>query len=66
MVNVITNDEVLSFMDGFSGYNQVCMNPKSEELTTFYTPKDIYCYKIMSFGPKKCLSNISTGHAKDL
>ena len=36
-------------MDGSSGYNQIQMNPKDEELTTFRTPKGIYCYKVMSF-----------------
>ena len=40
-------------MDGFSGYNQICMAPKDEELTAFHTPKGIYCYKIMPFGLKK-------------
>ena len=25
------------------------MNPKDEELTFFYPPKGIYCYKVMSF-----------------
>ena len=24
--------------------------PKDEELTTFHTPKGIYCYKVMPFG----------------
>ena len=28
------------------------MNPKDKELTTFHTPKGIYCYKVMSFGLK--------------
>ena len=28
------------------------MNPKDEELTSFCTPKGIYCYKVMLFGLK--------------
>ena len=32
-----------------SGYNQIQMNPKDEELTAFRTPKGIYCYKVMPF-----------------
>ncbi|XP_022845301.1 uncharacterized protein LOC111368297 [Olea europaea var. sylvestris] len=39
MVDATTGYEVLSFMDGFSGYNQIRMNPKDEELTSFHTPK---------------------------
>ncbi|XP_059650656.1 uncharacterized protein LOC132296473 [Cornus florida] len=39
--------EALSFTDCFSGYNQIRMAPKDEELTVFHTPKGIYCYKVM-------------------
>ena len=52
MVNATTGHEALSFMDGSSGYNQIRMALKDEELTAFRTPKDIYCYKIMLFGLK--------------
>ncbi|KAL0383058.1 UNVERIFIED_CONTAM: hypothetical protein Scaly_0593100 [Sesamum calycinum] len=41
--------EALSFMDGLSGYNQICMAPEDEKLTAFRTPKVIYCYKVMPF-----------------
>ena len=52
MVDTTTSHEALSFMDGYSGYNQIRMNPKDEELTAFRTPKGIYCYKVMPFGLK--------------
>ena len=52
MVDATTGHEALSFMDGSSGYNQIRMNPKDEELTAFRTPKGIYYYKVMSFGLK--------------
>lgn len=39
-------------MDGSSGYNQIRMAPKDEELTAFRTAKGIYCYKVISFGLK--------------
>ncbi|XP_075101682.1 uncharacterized protein LOC142177114 [Nicotiana tabacum] len=45
MIDAITVYEAMSFMDGSSGYNQILMAPKDEELTTFRTPKGIYCYK---------------------
>ena len=49
MVDATTGHEALSFMDGSSGYNQIQMNLKDEELTTFHTPKGIYCCKVMPF-----------------
>ena len=52
MVDATIGHEVLSFMDGSSGYNQICMAPKDEELIVFQTPKGIYCYKVMPFGLK--------------
>ncbi|KAG9458423.1 hypothetical protein H6P81_002931 [Aristolochia fimbriata] len=39
MVDATTGHEVLSFMDGSSGYNQIWMDPKDEEMTAFRTPK---------------------------
>ncbi|XP_049370599.1 uncharacterized protein LOC125835509 [Solanum verrucosum] len=42
----------MSFMDGSTGYNQICMSPNDEELTAFRTPNGIYCYKVMPFGLK--------------
>ncbi|KAM0966707.1 hypothetical protein ACFX2C_022429 [Malus domestica] len=52
MVDATTGHEVLSFMDGSSGYNQIRMALEDEELTAFRTPKGIYCYKVMPFGLK--------------
>ncbi|PNX89745.1 gag/pol polyprotein, partial [Trifolium pratense] len=43
---------VFSFMDGFSGYNQIKMAPKDMEKTTFMTPWGTFCYKVMPFGLK--------------
>ena len=43
---------MLSFMDGFLGYNQIKMAPKDMEKTSFITPWGTYCYKVMSFGLK--------------
>ncbi|KAG9444946.1 hypothetical protein H6P81_016286 [Aristolochia fimbriata] len=52
MVDATTGHEALSFMDGSSGYNQIRMDPKDEDLTAFCTPKGIFCYKVMPFGLK--------------
>ncbi|WJZ84349.1 hypothetical protein VitviT2T_003956 [Vitis vinifera] len=52
MVGATTGHKALSFMDGSSGYNQIRMVLRDEELTAFRTPKGIYCYKVMPFGLK--------------
>ena len=52
MIDATTCYEAISFMDGSSGYNQIRISPKDEELTAFCTPKGIYCYKGMPFGLK--------------
>ncbi|XP_049352684.1 uncharacterized protein LOC125817173 [Solanum verrucosum] len=52
MIDATTGYETMSFMDGSSGYNQIRMAPKDEKLIAFYTPKGIYCYKVMPFGLK--------------
>src|SRR3954462_5075051 len=43
---------LFSFMDGFSGYNQIKMAPEDMTRTTFTTPWGTYCYKVMPFGLK--------------
>jgi Reverse transcriptase (RNA-dependent DNA polymerase) len=42
----------LSFMDGFSGYNQIKMLQTDEHKTTFVTDQGLYYYKVMPFGLK--------------
>lgn len=41
-----------SFMDGYSGYNQIPMHPEDKEKTTFITQWGTFCYKVMPFGLK--------------
>ncbi|KAL4020707.1 hypothetical protein IC575_019488 [Cucumis melo] len=41
-----------SFMDGFSGYNQIKMAEEDREKTTFITLWGTFCYKEMPFGLK--------------
>src|SRR3954469_15710702 len=42
----------MSFMDGFSGYNQIKMHPNDERHTAFRTPLGVFCYTVMPFGLK--------------
>ena len=39
-------------MDGFSGYNQIKMEPEDMKNTTFVTQWGTLCYKVMPFGLK--------------
>lgn len=49
MVNATAGHEMLSFMDAYSGYNQIPMHPSDEEHTSFITDRGFYCYKVMPF-----------------
>ena len=48
----IASFALFSFMDGFSGYNQIKMAPEDMEKMTFITLWGTLCYKVMSFGLK--------------
>ena len=42
----------MSFMDAYSGYNQIPIYKLDEEHTLFITDHELYCYKAMLFGLK--------------
>jgi len=52
LVEATEGHKFLSFMDAFSGYNQIRKHPPDEDKTTFTTGQKIYCYKVMPFGLK--------------
>ena len=52
LVDNTAGHTLLSFMDGFSGYNQIEMAPEDMEKTFFITSYGTYCYKVMPFGLK--------------
>ncbi|KAL6350070.1 hypothetical protein AAG906_004005 [Vitis piasezkii] len=43
---------MLSFMDGFSGYNKILMGLEDMEKIAFITEWGTYCYRVMPFGLK--------------
>ena len=43
---------MLSFMDTFSGYNQIRMAKEDQEKMAFIIDHALYCYKVMPFGLK--------------
>ncbi|XP_073262690.1 uncharacterized protein [Populus alba] len=52
LVDNAARSSTYSFMDGFSGYNQIKMSIEDRAKTTFVTPWGTYCYKVMPFGLK--------------
>ena len=43
---------LLTFMDAFSGYNQIKMAEEDQEKIAFITSQGLYCYNVMPFGLK--------------
>ncbi|XP_072058072.1 uncharacterized protein [Arachis hypogaea] len=52
LVDAASGHRYLSFMDTYSGYNQIPMHRPDEEKTAFITPDGTYCYTVMPFGLK--------------
>ena len=52
LVDVTAGYSLLSFMDAYSGYNQIRMFPSDEGKTSFITDGGTYCYRVMPFGLK--------------
>jgi hypothetical protein len=50
LVDNTAKSKVFSFMDGFSGYNQIKMAVEDKEKTSFITPWGTFCYQVMPFG----------------
>ena len=43
LVNSTVGHKLLSFMDAFFGYNQILMDEKDQEKTSFVTSQGLYC-----------------------
>jgi len=52
LVDSASGCKLLSFLDAFSGYNQIKMHPRDERKIAFMTELSCYCYKVMPFGLK--------------
>ncbi|XP_052287276.1 uncharacterized protein LOC127898826 [Citrus sinensis] len=52
LVDSTAGHGLLSFMDAFSGYNQIPMYEPDEESTAFITNQGLFCYRVMPFGLK--------------
>nr|XP_016502432.1 PREDICTED: RNA-directed DNA polymerase homolog [Nicotiana tabacum] len=49
LIDATAGHELLSFLDAFSGYNQILMAKEDQEHTTFITHQGTYCYRVMLF-----------------
>ena len=52
LVDSTAGHKLLSFMNTFSGYNQILMDEADQEKIVFITSRGLFCYKVMPFGLK--------------
>ena len=52
LVDSVTGSSMFSFMDGYSGYNQIRMAAKDAKKMAFRTPIGNFYYTVMPFGLK--------------
>ena len=52
LVDSAAESSMFSFMDGYNGYNQICIAAKDVEKTTLRTPIGKFYYIVMPFGLK--------------
>ncbi|GJZ27060.1 reverse transcriptase domain-containing protein [Tanacetum coccineum] len=50
MLERLARNELYCFLDGFSGYFQILIDPKDQENTTFTCPYGTFAYRCMPFG----------------
>ena len=50
VLDAVAGHEMYSFLDGFSGYNQVRMHPDDQEKTVFVTKWGVFVAIVMMFG----------------
>lgn len=49
IIDAMTGHALFSFLDAFSGYNQINMASEDMPKTTFITHKGTYAYRVMPF-----------------
>ena len=52
LIDSTTGHAMFSFMDGYSGYNQIKLDARDQSKTSFTTPWGTFCYTVMPFGLK--------------
>ena len=49
LLDLIAGHKLLTFMDAFSGYNQILMAKEDQEKIAFVTSQGLYCYRVIPF-----------------
>lgn len=52
LVDLTTGHNRLGFLDAYRGYHQIAMHGPDREITSFTTPRGLFCYRVMPFGLK--------------
>ena len=50
MLDTLAGKSSFSFLDGFSGYNQIRIASEDQDKTTFTCPWGTYAYNVLPFG----------------
>ena len=50
VLDTLAGKKYFSFLNGFSGYNQIQIAPEDQEKTTFTCPWGTYAYRVLPFG----------------
>jgi hypothetical protein len=50
VLDSLAGKKFFSFLDGFSGYNQIKIAPEDQDKTTFTCPWGTYAYNVLPFG----------------
>ena len=61
IIDDCAGSEIFSFMDGFSGYNQINILPADQPKTAFIFPWGTFAYCKLPFWTQECWSHFSTG-----
>ena len=58
VLDAVVGHEMYSFLDGFSGYNQICMQPVDQGKMIFITNWGVFVVVVMMFGLKTAPTTI--------
>lgn len=50
MLEILVGQAYYCFLDGYSGYNQIVVDPEDQEKTVFTRPFRVFMYRMMPFG----------------
>ena len=50
VLNTLSRKNFFSFLDGFSGHNEIQISPKDQDKTTFTCPWGTFAYRVFPFG----------------